>query len=85
MVKVYLIVDDSVEDMIYYESLDEFRELIEDGAHVDVEEFETEAEANAYISGVFHGIDERAPAGMATLRDDIESDMKFIDIMNECW
>lgn len=79
--RIYIVNDQSVEQAIYDEDLDAFREIIEDGADYREEEFDTEEEATAYISGLYAGKDERSPVGFVVLHEDIETDIPFIEIL----
>ena len=74
---IYIIDDSCAEDARYYEDLDYFKEQ-EDYSR---EEFETEAEAEAYISALFRGIDERTPAGFAVLRAWLKEDEPFVEAL----
>lgn len=81
--RIYIVRDQSVEQVVYDEDLDAFREIIEDGADFRVEEFDSEEEATAYVSGLYAGIDQRSPAGFIVLNESEESDTPFINILKE--
>lgn len=81
--RIYIVSDQSVEQAVYDEDLDAFREIIEDGADFREEEFDSEEEANAYVSGLYAGMDERSPAGFIVLYESVESDTPFINILKE--
>lgn len=81
--RIFIVKDRFVEQAVYDGDLDTFREIIEDGAEYLEEEFETEEEATAYISGLYAGMDERSPAGFVVLHEDIEADLIFIEILKE--
>lgn len=74
---IYIIDDSCAEDAHYEEYFDYFKEQ-ED---YSCEEFETEVEADAYISALYRGMDERAPAGFAVLRSWYKEDEPFIDAL----
>lgn len=81
--RIYIVRDQSVEQAVYDEDLDAFREIIEDGADFREEKFDSEEETTAYVSGLYAGIDQRSPAGFIVLYESEESDTPFIDILKE--
>lgn len=81
--RIYIVRDQSVEQAVYDEDLDAFREIIEDGADFREEEFDSEEEATAYVSGLYAGIDQRSPTGFIVLNQSEESDTPFINILKE--
>lgn len=81
--RIYIVRDQSVEQAVYDEDLDAFREIIEDGADFRKEEFNSEDEVTAYVSGLYAGIDQRSPAGFIVLYESEDSDLPFINILKE--
>lgn len=81
MNKIYVILNDQVEDMVYYNDLDGFSELVKDGVSWDEKEFASEAEQTAFVEGLFFGIDERSPAGLVVLYEDDEAHKEFIKLL----
>lgn len=81
--RIYIVSDQSVEQAVYDEDLDAFREIIEDGADFREEEFDSEEEATAYVSGLYAEVDQRSPAGFIVLYESEESDTPFINILKE--
>ena len=81
--RIYIVIGQTVEQAVYDEDLDAFRGIIEDGADFREEEFDSEEEATAYVSGLYAGIDQRSPAGFLVLDESEESDTPFINILKE--
>ena len=81
--RIYIVSDRSVEQAVYDEDLDAFREIIEDGADFREVEFDSEEEATAYVSGLYAGIDQRSPAGFIVLYASEDSDIPYINILKE--
>ena len=74
---IYIIDDTYAEDARYYEELDYFKEQEDYSREV----FQTVAEADAYVSALYRGMDERSPAGFAVLRSWYKEDEPYINAL----
>lgn len=70
---IYIVHDNNAEDALYYHEYEEFR-----GMDYKCETFPTENDADRFIEGLFHGLDERSPAGFVVLREWLEDDLAAI-------
>lgn len=81
--KVYIFPDMEAAGLYSNNDLDGFREAIENEeleASVDVEEFETEAEKNAFLKGFSYGRNEDS-TDFLILCSDNECDIPYIEIL----
>lgn len=85
--KLYLIEEPEAESLVNDNDLDGFRQYLEDETYlnIDIEEFDTEEERTGFLSGYFHGCDERSPAGKVALIDGNDNHQPYIEIINELW
>lgn len=81
---IYLIEDESAESYVNDNDVDNFREYAEEnGVSAEKVEFNSEEEQAGFLSGYFHGCDERAPAGKVALIENIEYYHPFIEALKE--
>ncbi len=81
---IYLIEDASVESYVNDNDIEGFREYVEEGGvSAEKVEFDSEEEQTGFLSGYFHGCDERAPAGKVALIENIEYYLPFIETLKE--
>lgn len=81
-VKVYVINDPILIDFAMDGDIEGFKEYLDSDDTIyfeDPETFDTEAEALAFCAGIGHGLDERAPVEHYPLRSSEESDLPFIE------
>lgn len=85
--KLYLIEGPEAESLVNDNDLDGFRQYLEDDDYLNIgiKEFDTEDERTGFLSGYFHGCDERSPCGKVALVDSNEYYQPFIEIVNELW
>lgn len=80
---IYIIRDSFTIEALVNDDLDAFREAIADdlSSEVEVESFNSEAEALAFCAGLGHGSDERAIPEVYPLRSFESCDADYVEIL----